>query len=59
MSTPSHLSVLPSSEHIDLPLALDEGGGAWRRLAHDWRRLLSVAGALALTLAVLPATLAP
>jgi hypothetical protein len=57
MSIASFSSAMPSSEHIHLPLEVVDARSLWQRAASDWRRLLSVTGALALALAVLPATL--
>jgi hypothetical protein len=58
MSSASIHSATLSAQHIDLPLLDLTELSLWQRVQRDWRRSLSVAGALALALAVLPATLA-
>jgi hypothetical protein len=58
MSSASFHSATLSTQHIDLPLLDLTELSLWQRVQRDWRRSLSVACALALALAVLPATLA-
>jgi hypothetical protein len=57
MSSAHIPSATLSTQHIDLPLDDFDSRSLWQRLSSDWRRSLSVASALVLALAVLPATL--
>ncbi|MFM2068472.1 MAG: hypothetical protein RLZZ584_3381 [Pseudomonadota bacterium] len=57
MSSASIPSATLSTQHIDLPLLDLTELSLWQRVVRDWRRSLSVASALVLALAVLPATL--
>jgi hypothetical protein len=57
MSSASFPSTTVSAQHIDLPLDDFDSRSFWQRLSSDWRRSLSLASALVLALAVLPATL--